>query len=69
MNILQNLKQHLIKKNFKLFRKKNIFPSIPIKNKVLLIPILVDTETESIYLFNNNIFYERWNDKKKIINY
>ena len=41
--------------------KKNIFPSIPIKNKVLLIPILVDTETDNIYLFNNNIFYERWN--------
>jgi hypothetical protein len=41
--------------------KRNIFPSIPIRNKVLLIPIIVDTETESIYLFNDNIFYERWN--------
>jgi len=45
--------------------EKNIFPSIPIRNKVLLIPILVDTETENIYLFNNNIFYEKWNDNKK----
>ena len=44
---------------------KNIFPSIPIRNKVLLIPVLVDVETESIYLFNNNIFYDRWNDIKK----
>ena len=44
--------------------KKNIFPSIPIRNKVLLIPILVDTETEDIYLFNNNIFYKKWNDVK-----
>ena len=25
-------------------------------------PILVDTETENIYLFNNNIFYQKWND-------
>ena len=41
---------------------KNIFPSIPIKNKILLVPILVDTEMDSIYLFNNNIFYNRWND-------
>ena len=65
MNILQNLKQHLIKKNFKFLEKKNIFPSIPIRNKVLLVPILVDTETNNIYLFNNNIFYERWNDIKK----
>ena len=29
-----------------------------------MVPILVDTETESIYLFNNNIFYEKWNDIK-----
>ena len=44
---------------------ENIFPSIPIRNKVLLVPILVDTENENIYLFNNNIFYDRWNDIKK----
>ena len=52
------------KKILKFLEKKNIFPSIPIRNKVLLIPILVDTEMESIYLFNNNIFYEKWNDIK-----
>ena len=45
--------------------KKSIFPSIPIRNKVLLVPILVDTETDSIHLFNNNIFYKRWNDIKR----
>jgi hypothetical protein len=43
--------------------KRNIFPSIPIRNKVLLVPIFVDTENDSIYLFNNNIFYKNWNDK------
>jgi len=54
------------KKNiFKFLERKNIFPSMPIKNKVLLIPILVDIETENIYLFNNNIFYEKWNNEKK----
>jgi len=52
------------KKILNFLETRNIFPSIPIRNKVLLIPILVDTETESIYLFNNNIFYEKWNDIK-----
>ena len=31
----------------------------------MLVPILVDTETENIYLFNDNIFYEKWNNRKK----
>tara|TARA_B110000027_G_scaffold26078_1_gene28586 strand:+ start:195 stop:1274 length:1080 start_codon:yes stop_codon:yes gene_type:complete len=53
------------KKILKYLERKNVFPSMPVKNKVLLIPILVDIETDNIYLFNNNIFYERWNDEKK----
>jgi len=53
------------KKILNFLEKKNIFPSIPIRNKVLLVPILVDTETDNIYLFYNNIFYEKWNDTKK----
>ena len=52
------------KKILNFLERRNIFPSIPIKNKVLLVPILVDTENESIYLFNNNIFYEKWNNIK-----
>ena len=44
---------------------KNIFPSTPIKNKVLLIPILVDNDLDSIYLFSDNIFYQKWNDNNK----
>ena len=60
------------KKILNFLEKKNIFPSIPIRNKVLLVPVLVDTETESIYLFNNNLFYEKWNDVKnnyQLLNY
>ena len=60
------------KKILNLLEKRSIFPSIPIRNKVLLIPILVNTETESIHLFNNNIFYEKWNEIKKsyeLLNY
>jgi hypothetical protein len=52
------------KKILNFLEKKNIFPSIPIRNKVLLVPILIDIENENIYLFSNNIFYEKWNDKK-----
>ena len=53
------------RKILKFLETKNIFPSIPIKNKVLLIPILVDIEMGSISLFNNNIFYNRWNEVNK----
>jgi hypothetical protein len=53
------------KKILKFLETKNIFPSIPIRNKILLLPILMDTETDSIYLFNDNIFYDKWNDTKK----
>ena len=61
------------KKNvLKFLERKNIFPSMPIKNNVLLIPILIDTEKDNIYLFNNNIFYKKWNNEKKnyqLLNY
>ncbi len=53
------------KKILNFLEKKNIFPSIPIRNKVLLIPIFIDSETNDVYLFNNNIFYEKWNSTKK----
>ena len=53
------------KKILNFLEKRNIFPSMAIKNKVLLVPILVDTETENIYLFNNNLFYKNWNNIKE----
>ena len=52
------------KKILKFLENKNIFPSIPQRNKVLLFPILVETKDNNIYLFNNNIFYNRWNEQK-----
>ena len=45
-------------------KNKNIFPSIPQRNKVLLFPILIETKNNNIYLFNNNIFYDKWNEQK-----
>ena len=53
------------KKILKFLEKKGVFPSIPIRKKILLIPILVNTETSNIYLFNDNIFYEKWNNTKE----
>ena len=53
------------KKIFNFLERKNVFPSMPRRNKVLLVPILVDTEENNIYLFNNNIFYNKWNNNKK----
>ena len=52
------------KKILKFLENKNIFPSTPKRNKVLLFPILVETKDNNIYLFNNNIFYDRWNEQK-----
>jgi hypothetical protein len=52
------------KKILKFLENKNIFPSIPKRNKVLLFPILIETKDNNIYLFNNNIFYDIWNEQK-----
>ena len=60
------------KKILKFLENKNIFPSIPQRNKVLLFPILIETKDNSIYLFNNNIFYDKWNESKNsydLLNY
>ena len=52
------------KKILKFLENKNIFPSIPQRNKVLLFPILIEAKNNNIYLFNNNIFYDKWNEQK-----
>ena len=54
------------------FEKKNIFPSIPQKKNLLLIPILVDIQLDKILLFTNNVFYEKWNKNNErfyLLNY
>jgi len=60
------------KKVFKFLENENIFPSIPQRNKVLLFPILIETKDNNINLFNNNIFYNKWNEQKNsydLLNY
>ena len=60
------------KNTLKFFEKKNIFPSVPKKKEILLIPVFVDLQSNQISLFNNNVFYDSWNLKKKrffLLNY
>ena len=39
---------------FDLLEKKNIFPSLPIKNKVFLLPIIIDENKDELFMFSNN---------------
>ena len=56
------------KNTLSFFEKRNIFPSIPIKKNLVLIPVLVDLQTEDVFLFNNNMFYKKWNNENKRFN-
>jgi len=57
------------KKNTLLFfKEKNIFPSIPTKKKLILIPILIDLDSDNVFLFSGNIFYAKWNKKNERFN-
>ncbi|MBD1139420.1 hypothetical protein IDH27_03775 [Pelagibacterales bacterium SAG-MED46] len=53
------------KKVFHLLEKKNIFPSILIKKKVLLIPIILDEYNDEILIFSESSFYKNWNSSIK----
>ena len=60
------------KNTLNFFEKKNIFPSIPVKKKLLIIPVLVDLQSDEILLFTKNIFYKKWNENNKryyLLNY
>ena len=43
----------------------NIFPSVPIKKRILLIPILIDEKRRDLLIFSNNKFYNQWNTNKE----
>ena len=65
-NYFVNLDVSFNKKNTLYFlESKNIFPSIPVKNKILIIPIIIDLELDNIFLFSKNNFYNNWNKKKE----
>tara|TARA_B100001094_G_C18080737_1_gene745051 strand:- start:150 stop:1229 length:1080 start_codon:yes stop_codon:yes gene_type:complete len=50
------------KKVFNYLEKKNIFPSIPIKKKLLFVPIIIDENKKELLLFSNNEIFNKWND-------
>ena len=53
------------KKVFDYMKKKNIFPSIPAKKKVLFVPVMIDEDKKDLLLFSNNKFFDEWLDYEK----
>jgi hypothetical protein len=53
------------KKVFNYLEKKNIFPSVPIKKKILFIPIIIQEQKKDLLMFSNNKIYEEWNNHTK----
>ena len=49
------------KEIFKYLEKKNIFPSIPQKKKLLFIPIIIDEKNKDLLIFENNKIFDEWN--------
>mgnify|MGYP001181568256 CR=1 FL=1 len=54
------------KKNTLFFlEKKNIFPSIPLKKKLLFIPIIIDENKNDLLIYSGNKIYDEWNNHKQ----
>tara|TARA_Y100001970_G_scaffold263156_1_gene348262 strand:+ start:11631 stop:12710 length:1080 start_codon:yes stop_codon:yes gene_type:complete len=49
------------KKVFHFLESKNIFPSIPVKKKILFIPIVIDENRRDLLVFSNNKIFDNWN--------
>jgi hypothetical protein len=53
------------KKIFNYLTKKNILPSIPVRKKILFIPIIIDETKKELLIFSGNKVFDKWNDDKK----
>ena len=53
------------KKIFNYLEKKNIFPSIPKRKKILFIPIIIDENKKDLLIFSNNKIFDEWNKNIK----
>ncbi len=53
------------KKVFNYLEEKNIFPSLPIKNTFLFIPIIIDENKDDLLIFYNNKIFDDWNKDLK----
>ncbi len=49
------------KEIFRYLEKKNVFPSIPLSQKFLFIPIIIDEKNNELLIFENNKIYDEWN--------
>ena len=47
---------------FKYLEKKNIFPSVPLKKKVLLVPVIIDENKKDLLVFSKNLIFKEWNN-------
>ncbi len=60
------------KKIFRYLEKKNIFPTQPIRETFLFIPIIINENTDDLILYSNNKIYINWNKsikKSELVNY
>ena len=60
------------KKIINYIQSKNAIPSIPYDIELLIIPVLIDTNNDEFFYFNQNVFFERWNKNRLdsfLINY
>ena len=49
------------KQIFEFLEKKNVFPSLPIKNKIFLLPIIIDESKDEILVFSDNFIFKNIN--------
>ncbi len=50
---------------YRFLEKKNIFPSAAIKKNFLFIPIIIDENTNELFIFYKNDVFRKWNENKK----
>ena len=50
---------------YRFLEKKNIFPSIPIRKKILFIPVIIDENKKELLLFSDNEIFDKWNSSIK----
>ena len=53
------------KKIYNYLEKKNVFPSIPVKKKILFIPIIINESNKELLIFSENEIFKIWNDDIK----
>ena len=53
------------KKIFNFLERNNIFPSIPLKKKILFIPVIIDEEKKQLLIFSENKIFKEWNNDIK----